>query len=361
MKTLSFIWPQMLWLLLLVPAAAAVLWRIGGRRRTAQAGWPGLRAVGGSESALLRHLPRWLLLAALTLWLIAAARPVSVVTLPSAHETVILAIDSSGSMRATDMSPNRLGAAQLAAKAFIESHPRSTRIGIVSFAGTAALVQPPTDRREELEQAIERLQPQRGTALGSAIVVSLAAIFPGAGIDLNSVGRPAASAAGASREDRRDGARPAQPPGAPGNSDRSSSAETVAPGSFESALIVLLTDGQSTAGPDPIAAARLAAQRGVRIYTVGLGTSRGEVLRADGWSMRVGLDESTLKTVSDLTRGEYFQAQSAADLKRLYGSLSSRFMTEKQEIEIGALIAALATLLSVIAATLSMLRSGRIH
>jgi Ca-activated chloride channel family protein len=126
-------------------------------------------------------------------------------------------------------------------------------------------------------------------------------------------------------------------------------------------LIVVLTDGQTTAGPDPIAAARLAAQRGVRVYTVGLGTGRGEILRADGWSMRVGLDESTLKQIADLTRGEYFQAQSAADLKRVYGSLSSRFITEKQEIEIGALIAALATLLTAIAATISMLRSGRIH
>ncbi len=329
MKSVSFIWPQMLWLLLLVPATAALLWRIGRRSRIAQAAWPGLKSVGGPESALLRHLPRWLLLAALCLWLIAAARPVAVVTLPSVHETVILAIDSSGSMRATDIGPNRLGAAQMAAKTFIESHPRSTRIGIVSFAGTAALVQPPTDRRDELEQAIDRLQPQRGTALGSAIVVSLATIFPGSGIDLNSVGR--------------------------------SGGPTEAPGSFESALIVVLTDGQTTAGPDPIAAARLAAQRGVRVYTVGLGTGRGEILRADGWSMRVGLDESALKQIANLTRGEYFQAQSAADLKRVYRSLSSRFITEKQEIEIGALIAALATLLTAIAATISMLRSGRIH
>jgi Ca-activated chloride channel family protein len=176
----------------------------------------------------------------------------------------------------------------------------------VSFAGTASLVQPPTSNREDLSQALDRLQPQRGTAIGSAIVVSLATIFPGTGIDLKSVGQrpaapaaPAAPAGNGTREERRDAARksPAQP-------------EPVPAGSFESAVIVLMSDGQANTGPDPVAAAKLAADRGVRLYTVGIGSSKGEVLRTDGWSMRVGLDEASLKTIADITRGEYFQAAS---------------------------------------------------
>lgn len=356
---MSFIWPQMLWLLAaLVPLSwVAMRWA----RRGSRSAWPGLKTPGGAPIAARRwvsKLPIVLALAAGVLWCLAAARPASVITLPSPHETVILAIDASGSMRANDIAPNRLAAAQTAARAFIAQQPRSTRIGIVGFAGTASLVQPPTDRREDILQAIERLQPQRGTAIGSAIVVSLAAIFPGAGIDLNSVTRQQATGSlPGSREARRDAAR-----GAGGSASAAQSGETpaVEPGSFDSAVIVLMTDGQSTAGPDPVAAAKLAAGRGVRVYTVGIGTAKGEVMRSDGWSMRVSLDEAVLKTVADLTRGEYFQAASAGELERIYRSLNSRFVTEKKEMEIGALLSVAATCLALVAAALAMMRSGRI-
>jgi Ca-activated chloride channel family protein len=123
---------------------------------------------------------------------------------------------------------------------------------------------------------------------------------------------------------------------------------------------VLLSDGQSTTGPEPVAAAKLAAERGVRVYTVGVGTAKGEVLRTDGWSMRVSLDEGQLKTVADLTRGEYFQAADAAELKRVYQSMSSRFVMEKKELEIGALFAAGAVLLALLAAGLSVAWYGRV-
>jgi Ca-activated chloride channel family protein len=134
----------------------------------------------------------------------------------------------------------------------------------------------------------------------------------------------------------------------------------VPPGSYESAVVVLLSDGQSTTGPDPVAAARVAAERGVRVYTVGVGTAKGEVLRTDGWSMRVALDEAQLKTVADLTRGEYFQATDAAELKRVYQSMSSRFVMEKKELEIGAFFAAAAALLALLGAALSLAWYGRI-
>ncbi|MEN9317333.1 MAG: hypothetical protein RIS35_3726 [Pseudomonadota bacterium] len=351
---MSFVWPQMLWSLLAVPllAAAYVAWV---RRRDARrAALGGLAHTAGPGRGRWRHLPPALFLAAIVLLLVSVGRPAAVVTLPAQHELVVLAIDVSGSMRATDVKPTRLAASQVAARAFIEAQPRTTRIGIVSFAGVASLVQPPTEDREDVLQAIERLQPQRGTAIGSAIVVSLATIFPAAGIDLRMVGqRPGTPGNdGSTREQRRDAARDAA---------RDSKAfEPVPAGSYDSAVIVLLSDGQSTTGPDPIAAAKLAADRGVRVYTVGIGTAKGEVLRTDGWSMRVSLDEAGLKTVADLTRGEYFVADSAAELKRIYQSMNSRFVMEKKELEIGAFFAAAAAVLALLGAGLSVAWYGRV-
>jgi Ca-activated chloride channel family protein len=354
---MTFVWPQMLWTLIAVPLLAAAYLAWTRRRGAARASFGGLSLSAGPGRGAWRHLPPALLLLAIALLLLSVGRPAAVVTLPAQHETVILAIDVSGSMRATDVTPTRLAASQLAAKAFIEAQPRSTRIGIVTFAGTASLVQPPTDNREDVAQAIDRLQPQRGTAIGSAIVVSLATIFPGAGIDLRMVGRREGGADG-NREQRRDAAR-AGPGVAPG-ATQDKPFEPVPAGSFESAVIVLLSDGQSTTGPEPVVAARIAAERGVRVYTVGIGTAKGEVLRTDGWSMRVSLDEAGLKTVADLTRGEYFQADSAAELKRIYQSMSSRFVMEKKELEVGAFFAAGAALLALLGAGLSVAWYGRV-
>jgi Ca-activated chloride channel family protein len=357
---MTFVWPQMLWALVAVPllAAAYVVWT--RRRGAARTTFGGLSLSAGPGRGAWRHLPPALFLLAIALLLLSVGRPAAVVTLPAQHETVILAIDVSGSMRATDVKPTRLAASQAAARAFVDAQPRSTRVGIVTFAGTASLVQPPTENREDVAQAIERLQPQRGTAIGSAIVVSLATIFPGTGIDLRMVGRREAGADG-NREQRRDAARAGPGPGgtAPGAA-QDKPFEPVPAGSFESAVIVLLSDGQSTTGPDPVAAARLAAERGVRIYTVGIGTAKGEVLRTDGWSMRVSLDEAGLKTVADLTRGEYFLADSAAELKRIYQSMSSRFVMERKELEVGALFAAGAALLALLGAGLSVAWYGRV-
>jgi Ca-activated chloride channel family protein len=352
---MTFVWPQMLWSLLLVPLLAAGYLAWNRRRAAARRELGGLVLSAGPGRGRWRHLPPALLLLAIALLLAAVGRPAAVVTLPAQHQTIVLAIDVSGSMRATDVAPTRLAAAQEAARAFVRTQPRSTRIGIVTFAGVASLVQPPTENRDDVMQAIDRLQPQRGTAIGSAIVVSLATLFPLERIDLRMVGRPPGAPADGTREQRRDAARaPSDAPTTP--SERTA----VAPGSYASAVIVLLTDGQSTTGPDPVAAARLAVERGVRVYTVGVGTAKGEVLRTDGWSMRVSLDEGQLKTVADLTRGEYFQADSAAELKRIYQSMSSRFVMERKELEIGALFAAGGALLALLAAALSVAWYGRV-
>src|SRR5215472_275706 len=184
---MTFTWPAMLWLLLLVPAAvAAYVWMLR-RRKAAAARWANLamvREAMGGKSSFRRHIPPLLMLASLALMLTASARPVAVLTLASRQATIMLAMDVSGSMRAADVDPNRITAAQYAAKTFIKGEPRNVRIGIVAFAGTAFLVQSPTTSREDLNAAIDRFELQRGTAVGSGILVALQSLFPDEAIDL---------------------------------------------------------------------------------------------------------------------------------------------------------------------------------
>jgi Ca-activated chloride channel family protein len=255
-------------------------------------------------------------------------------------------MDISGSMRATDIQPSRIEAAQAAAKKFVSDQPRGTRIGVVTFAGSAALAQAPTENREEILAAIDRFQLQRATAIGSGILVSLKAIFPDAEFDLRTLNPRADSLRSAPLDPARD---PAKTPAA-----------TVDPGSFRSAAIILLTDGQSNVGPDPIESARMAAERGVRVYTVGFGTAEGEILRFEGWSMRVRLDEETLKKIAELTRGEYYLAGSAAELEKVYATLSARMVIETRESEITALFSAAAAVLALAAGMLSVCWYNRI-
>mgnify|MGYP001627182374 CR=1 FL=1 len=344
---MSFLWPALLPLLLVLPALVLLyVWLL--RRRRAQAlAYPDLallrQALAGSRS-WRRHLPPALLLLALAALLLAAARPLAVVALPTQQETIILAMDVSGSMRATDVKPNRLEAAQAAAKAFLAELPRHVKVGIVAFAGSAQVAQLPTLSREDLVAAIDRFQLQRGTAIGNGIVLALATLFPDAGIDLGQL----------TYGSRTRGAPLDQP--APAAKDYT----PVAPGSYGSAAIILLTDGQRTTGIDPLEAAKMAADRGVRVYTVGVGTVDGETIGFEGWSMHVRLDEETLKAIAHRTQGEYFYAGTAEDLRKVYETLSSRLMVEKRETEITALLALLGALLVIAAAVLSLLWQQRI-
>lgn len=349
---ITFMWPEALWLLLAVPLVIALYFWLLRRKKQAAVRYASLgllRPALGAANGFRRHAPPFLFLLALILMIAGIARPAAIVTLPSSHETVILAMDVSGSMRATDVEPNRITAAQTAAKQFIEDQPSTAKIGIVTFAGTAALVQPPTQNKEDLVAAIDRMQLQRATAIGSGILVSLKAIFPDVEFDLRgSNPRPESQRKGgarsldATKDDKKDPQKP------------------VPPGSYNAAAIILLTDGQTTTGPDPIEAARMAADRGVRVFTVGVGTPNGEVIGFEGWSMRVRLDEEALKTIANVTRGEYFYAGSAVDLKKIYQDLNTKLVFEKKETEITALFAAAATVLAVIAAMLSVLWFNRI-
>jgi Ca-activated chloride channel family protein len=274
--------------------------------------------------------------------LFAAARPLAVVKLPLTERTIMLAMDVSGSMRATDVKPNRIIASQEAAKTFVNALPRDVKVGIVSFAGTAAVVQAPTTSREDIIAAIDRFQLQRGTATGSGIVLSLATLFPDDEIEIAQI----------------TGQRLMPKP--LGDTKPKKEFKPVEPGSYGSAAIIMLTDGQRTTGPDPLDAAKMAAQRGVRVYTVGVGTTSGETIGFEGWSMRVRLDEETLKQVALLTRAEYYYAGTAQDLIKVYESLSSKLVVERKETEITALFGLLAAALVVAAAALGLWWFGRV-
>jgi Ca-activated chloride channel family protein len=300
----------------------------------------------GARQKLRRHIPPLLFLLALLVMTVAIARPAAVVTLPSQHLTIILAMDVSGSMRAVDVQPNRISAAQAAAKAFVVEQPSNVRIGVVSFAGTAAVVQMPTQNREDIVAAIDRFQLQRGTAIGSGIIVALATLFPEEGIDVSALiyGRNS----------------PRGIPLGQGEKAEKPPLRSVPPGSYTSAAIILLTDGQRTTGPDSMEAARMAADRGVRVFTVGIGTPGGETIGFEGWSMRVRLDEETLKAIANITRGEYFYAGNASDLKKVYEALNARFVLEKKDMEVSALFSAAAAVIALLSALLSLLWFNRI-
>ena len=345
---MHFLWPQFLWLLLALPVLVLLYWLLLRRKRKLAVRYASLSIVKeamGKGPQLRRHIPPALFLLSMAAMLVAASRPVAVVTLPSNQQTIILAMDVSGSMRATDVLPNRLVAAQNAAKAFIGELPRTVKVGIVAFAGSAQVAQLPTVNREDLVTAIDRFQLQRATATGNAIVISMATLFPDAGIDLQQFQ--------SGRERQRGMA-------IDGEKKERKEFTPVAPGSYGSAAIIMLTDGQRTTGVDPLEAAKLAADRGVRVYTVGIGTVDGETIGFEGWSMRVRLDEETLKQIATKTAAEYFYAGSAGDLKKVYQTLSSKLTVEKKETEVSALLAMLAAALALASAGLSLLWFNRI-
>ncbi len=350
---MKFIWPELLWLLVVVPVMVAIYISLLRRKKKSAARYASLSMIKeamGAGQHFRRHVPPLLFLIALTGMLVAVARPTAIITMPSQHETIILAIDVSGSMRATDVEPNRLVAAQAAARSFVAEQPRHTRIGVVSFAATASVVQSPTQNRDDIIGAIDRFQLQRGTAVGSGVLVSLKTIFPDVEFNLRSANpRPEAE-----RDQRRGRpiAKPSEPAKVP--------FKPVPPGSYNSAAIILLSDGRTTTGPDPVEAARIAAERGVRVFTVGIGTPEGEIIGFEGWSMRVRLDEDTMKEIANVTRGEYFYAGTATDLKKVYESLNSRIVFEAKETEITALFSAAALVTALLSALLSLLWFNRI-
>jgi len=346
-------WPSLLWLLFMIPVLALFYIWAQRRRRKYAARYASLIVVKdalGKGPGARRHIPVILFLAGLAVGILALSRPQATVMLPSNRGTVILALDISGSMRARDIKPSRIEAAKAAARTFIEKQPRNVRVGIVAFSATAALVQAPTTVRDDLYAAIDRLRPQRGTAVGSGIIVSLDAIFEDA--------RKAA----AGTADQPPGADPQAAPDAQPSPDQplASGSDTqapapVAPGSYTSAVIILLTDGQTNTGPDPLDAAEQAANRGVRVFTVGVGTTRGDIVGAEGRSFRVALDEDVLKKIAHNTAASYYKASDEGQLMQIYQALSVRLVMGKDTTEITALFAAVAFAVLLLGALLSQL------
>jgi Ca-activated chloride channel family protein len=335
---MDLLWPWSLLLLGVLPlVVGAYIWTLRRRRRFAvrYSSLSLVREALPEYSRWRRHLPFALFLLALASLVLALSRPVAIVQVPTGDATIILAMDVSRSMMATDIPPTRIDAAASAALSFVRRQRSSTPIGIVVFAAFAEMVQPPTTDQEALEAAIASLTTGRGTAVGSGILRSLDVI---AEIDPN----VAPSVRGRAGE--------VVPTPVP--------KETFAP-----AIIVVLTDGVSTTGPDPLQAAQQAADRGVRVYTIGFGTENGGIFGPNqGWGggggggrFRRGIDEETLKQVAEMTSATYYSAESAGELQKVFENLPTYFTTRDETREISVAFTAFGALLAALAVGLSLL------
>jgi Ca-activated chloride channel family protein len=349
---MSLLWPGFLYLFLLIPLAILVYWWVLRRRRRFAVRYSSLslvREAASKQSWLRKHLPFLLFLLALVSLVFALGRPVATVLVPSNKATVIMAIDVSRSMCSTDIPPNRLIVAKEAARSFVESNTSGRQVGIIAFAGFAELIQPPTTDTRLLEQAINSLIPARRTAIGSAILRSLDAI---AEVD----NRVAPSELSQSTE-------PLSP--------------AVPEGEYVPHIIVLLTDGASNAGPLPLSAAQQAVERGVRVYTIGFGTTHnsspmncgdedpfgfgggfgspfGGGFGGGGGGFRREIDEETLKQVAATTGGEYYIATSASELQDVFANLPTYVTATRETTEISVFFTAIAVAVAILAMMLSV-------
>jgi Ca-activated chloride channel homolog len=353
---MDLLWPWFLALLALVPLLIAAYIFVLRRRRRHAVRYSSLslvRQVLPRQSWVRRHLPFGLFLIALSSLTVALARPVSIVSVPTGQVTIMLAMDVSRSMCSTDIQPTRIDAAKAAALSFIHHQPPNTQIGIVAFAGFAELVQPPTNDQSVLAAAVDTLQTGSRTAIGSGILKAIDAI---AEVDKNV---------------------------APSTADDGS---TIAPtpvpkGAYAPEIIVVLTDGVSNSGPQPLDAAQQAADRGIRVYTIGFGTANGSEFAAcgqpfgfgggggggggggfggfggggGGGNFRRGIDENTLKQVSAMTGGKYYSAESADQLNSVFSSLPTNLITKHETTEITFAFAAIGALMAALAIGLSVL------
>ena len=326
---MTFIWPWMLTALMLAPLFVGVYLRLLRRRQRAadDLGPLGVvRDARGRSPARWRRIPAVFSLLGLTLLLFGLSRPEMVVDLPRVSGTVILAIDVSNSMAADDLDPTRLEAAKAAATAFVEHQPSTVQVGLVAFSNGGLILQPPTNDQAALLTAIDRLAPQGATSLAQGIFTSLNAIA-GEPLAID----PAVLEAGTA----------------------------VDIGSYPSAVVLMLTDGENTSNPDPLAVAQLAAQAGVRIYPVGIGSPEGAVLEIDGYNVVTQLDEATLQEIAGLTNGTYTRAEDANALQTVYKNVDLQLTISGQKMEITALVAGASLLLFLIGGVLSMLWFGR--
>jgi len=321
----------------LVPLGILLYRALEGRRRRAMArGGLGVgQGMARRPAGVRARIPAVLFIAGLTVLMVALARPTAAVDLPREEGTVILAFDVSGSMAADDLKPTRMEAAKAATQDFVERQPPGVIIGVVAFSDAGLSVQAPTNDQATVLAAIKRLTPERGTSLGQGIRAALSTIATaenGPVTNYYSNRSPAPTATPA----------------------------PVAPGSHTSAVIVLLTDGENTQPPDPGAAAQAAADQGVRIYTVGIGSAAGTTLDVDGFKVHTQLDAATLQHISDVTGGTYYAAADEQDLHKVYDELDTRLVVKPQMIEVTSLFAGASVLLLVVGGVFSLLWLGRL-
>jgi Ca-activated chloride channel family protein len=340
----TFIWPIALGLLVVV-AGLAFLYVLAQRRRTKYAlryaNLSLVREAIGNGPGWRRHVPPAFFIAALAFMSVAVARPQAVVAVPSQEGTVILAIDVSGSMLAEDMRPNRMEAAKAAARAFVDKQGESVRIGVVSFSGDASIVQSPTTDHGLVVAAINRLRPQRATAIGRAILVSLDAIFEGSEDDL-----PSSIL-------NQQGPNPSALP-------KASPTPSYLRGQHAAASIVLLSDGQNNQFPPPLDVVDQAVSRGVRIFTIGVGSAAGTIVRLQGRAVRTALDEGTLRRIAQLTEAEYFNASTEQDLRAVYENLTTQLVVRNEKTELTAYATLAAAVMAVLAGAFSLLWFNRL-
>jgi Ca-activated chloride channel family protein len=340
---MTFLWQDLLWLLLLIPVLiAAYIWMQRRRSKYAlrYASLSVVKEAIGKGPGIRRHIPPFLFLLGLTILLIALARPAATVLLPSNQGTIILSIDVSGSMQAEDMKPNRLEAEKIAARAFIDKQPPSVRIGVVAYSDNAAVVQAPTNDREAILAAINRLTPQRGTAIGRGILTAVDALFE----DASQKPTPIPTGRG-------DALVQPEPTVAPTPYPRG----TYAPG-----IVILMSDGESNVGPRPLDIIDQVKSRGVRVYTIGVGSPEGTVLNIQGRAIRVRLDEETMKKIADATDADYYKADTESDLKKVYENLSTQIIFKPEQTELTAFFAGGAAVFILLAGTLSLLWFSRL-
>jgi Ca-activated chloride channel family protein len=340
---MNFIFPLGLWLTLIVPILIALyIWAQRRRQKYAlrYASLSLVKEALGRGPGIRRHIPPALFLASLFFMTVAVARPVTVVSMPVQEGVVILAIDVSGSMQAEDLKPNRIEAAKEAAKAFVARQGEDVSVGIVSFAGDASLVQSPTTDHDLVIKAIDRLRTQRATAIGRGILTSLDAIF-----ENDEEIPPSVQALQRLEQTGGQGPMPSAPPGGTLNAP---------------ATIILLSDGQNNQFPAPLQIIGEAISRGIRVYTVGVGSAEGTILRLQGRQIRTRLDEVTLKQIAELTEAEYFNASNSADLREVYEKLSTQLVLREQKTEVTSYLTAIAAVLSILAGAFSLLWFNRL-
>jgi Ca-activated chloride channel family protein len=332
---MTFTWPLMLLSLLLVPVFILIYLRVQRRRRKIVENMGSLGFVQDASGGRLgrrRHIPPTLFLVGLAVLLVALARPNAEVSLPGLESTVILSFDVSGSMSATDMLPTRMEAAKAAARDFVQRQPSNVQIGVVAFSDGGISVQAPTKDQATILAAIDRLAPQRGTSVGSGILASLNAITLHQG-------------------------------GIPVTGDSLTPMPTPTPvpfGTYIPAAVVLITDGENTTNPDPLEAALTAAQQGVRVYTIGVGSAAGTTLTVNDFTVFTQLNEPMLQQIASITDGMYFNAQSEEDLREIYDNLDVQVIVKPVKTEITSIFTGISILLMLLGGAFSLVWFSRL-